>query len=111
LLAARQSGSRTTNINRTASRERGRPRAVRRRHVGVICWRFIRSPDPKHAEDTNWRTRADFMPFDVFTRYNSVVARLKHQHPRVDWNGINEMDSSQRWIARWRFEVRGPPRC
>lgn len=57
---------------------------------------------PKDSDDTNWMTGAG-----VMARYDSAVAELQRQHPRVDWTGITEFDGERRRIARWLSEVEG----
>jgi hypothetical protein len=60
---------------------------------------------PKDANDTNWMTGAGVMPHDALTRYDSAIAELRRQHPRIQWDGITELDSERRRIARWLSEV------
>lgn len=59
----------------------------------------------KSADDTNWTTAAGVMPRDALTRYDSAVAELRRQHPRIEWAGITEVDGERRRIARWLSEV------
>jgi len=63
--------------------------------------------DPKNVKDTNWITGAGVMPLDALLRYDTAVAELRRQHPRVDWTGITEVDGGRRRIARWLSEVTG----
>ncbi len=60
---------------------------------------------PREAGDTNWMTGAGIMPRDALTRYDSAVAELRRQHPRIEWAGIVEVDGERRRIARWLSEV------
>jgi hypothetical protein len=60
---------------------------------------------PKSVDDTNWMTGAGIMPQDALTRYDSAVAELRRQHPRIEWAGITEFDGERRRIARWLSEV------
>jgi hypothetical protein len=60
---------------------------------------------PKDADDTNWMTGIGIMSRDVMSRYDSAVAELRRQHPRIEWTGITEKDGEWRRIARWLSEV------
>jgi hypothetical protein len=60
---------------------------------------------PKDADDTNWMTGAGVMPHDALTRFDSAIAELRRQHPRIEWAGITEFDGERRRIARWLSEV------
>ncbi len=60
---------------------------------------------PKDADGTNWMAGAGVMPYDALSRYDSAVAELRRQHPRIEWAGITEFDGERRRIARWLSEV------
>lgn len=60
---------------------------------------------PRDVDDPNWVSGAGVMPPDALTRYDSAVAELRRQHPRIDWTGITEVDGDRRRIARWLSEV------
>jgi hypothetical protein len=60
---------------------------------------------PKSADDINWITGTGVMPRDATTRYESAIAELRRQYPRIDWSGITEFDGERRRIARWFSEV------
>ena len=45
------------------------------------------------------------MPMDAIVRYDSAVAELRRQYPRVDWDGIIEKEGEWRRIARYLSEV------
>jgi hypothetical protein len=61
---------------------------------------------PKSTEDTNWTTGIDEpLTREVMARYVRALARLRGQHPRIDWSGVTEFDGERRRIARWLSEV------
>jgi hypothetical protein len=62
---------------------------------------------PKESNDANWVTGAGIMSYDALSRYDSAVAELRRQHPRIDWTGVTEFDGERRRIARWLSEVDG----
>jgi hypothetical protein len=57
-------------------------------------------------DDINWDTDMIHCPPDVTLRYDSAVAELRRQHPKLDWEGITERQGG-RWrrIARDLSEV------
>lgn len=65
----------------------------------------LRERKPSDALDTNWLTGAGVMPMDAIVRYDSAVAELRRQYPRVDWDGIIEKEGEWRRIARYLSEV------
>lgn len=67
----------------------------------------LREAEPRTDDDINWIAGAGVMPMDALTRYESAVAELRRQHPRLDWEGITEREGRWRRIARYGSEVDG----
>jgi hypothetical protein len=60
---------------------------------------------PLDDDDTNWVTGAGVMPPAALSRYSKAVVDLRRQHPRIDWDGVTELDGNRRRITRWLSEV------
>jgi|GEM_PF-3043379 len=69
------------------------------------CAIALTERQPKDQNDTNWVTGAGVMPYDALSRYDSAVAEMRRQYPRIDWEGNTEKDGDRRRIARWYSEV------
>jgi hypothetical protein len=64
----------------------------------------LRETKPLTNDDTNWLTGAGVMPMHSLARYDSAIAELRRQHPRLDWEGITEREGQWRRIARYWSE-------
>jgi hypothetical protein len=62
---------------------------------------------PSPGFDFNWLSTAGRMPAAVMHRYHSALIELKRQNPRIDWEGVTDLDSEgiSRRIARYSSEV------
>lgn len=69
------------------------------------CAISVTERDPTKGADTNWRAAADIMPIPALSRYDSALAELRRQHPRIDWTAVTDMDGDKRRVARWFSEV------
>jgi hypothetical protein len=56
-------------------------------------------------EDPNWIASMKAVPADCMERYIAAIARLRLDHPRVDWDGITERAGNWRRVAKWLSEV------
>jgi hypothetical protein len=63
---------------------------------------------PSPGFDFNWLASAGHMSAAVMTRYDSALLELKRQNPRVNWDGVTDMDSEgvSRRIARYSSEAK-----
>jgi len=63
---------------------------------------------PSAGFDFNWLATAGPMPATVMQRYDSALIELKRQNPRINWDGVTDLDSEDvlRRIARYSSEVK-----
>ena len=63
---------------------------------------------PSPGFDFNWLASAGHMPATVMQRYDSALIELKRQNPRINWDGVTDLDSegALRRIARYSSEVK-----
>jgi hypothetical protein len=63
-------------------------------------------PSPRF--DFNWLASAGHMSAAVMVRYDSALLELKRQNPRINWDGVTDLDSEgvSRRIARYSSEVK-----
>jgi hypothetical protein len=62
---------------------------------------------PTKGFDFNWLATAGHMPFTVMQKYDSTLIELKRQNPRINWDGVTDLDNEgvSRRIARYSSEV------
>lgn len=56
--------------------------------------------EPTHSENMNWAFAAGDFPWATAARLELALARLRKQHPFVDWEDIHP---SRRVITRWVY--------
>lgn len=78
-------------------------RAIRPPQGNVITLREFK---PKTETDTNWIPGTGQMPMDAIERYGKAVAKLRKQHPLIDWTGVEKFDGKVRHLARYRLEAK-----
>jgi hypothetical protein len=63
---------------------------------------------PAPGFDFNWLASAGLMSAAVLEKYDSALLELKRQNPRVNWDGVTDLDSEgiSRRIARYSSEVK-----
>jgi hypothetical protein len=61
--------------------------------------------EPANDDDPNWVTSMKAVTADCMERYIAAIARLRREHPRIDWNGITEHAGKWRRVAKWLSEV------
>jgi hypothetical protein len=63
---------------------------------------------PSQGFDFNWLATAGHMPAVVLQRYDSALNELKRQNPRINWDGVTDLDSDgvSRRIARYSSELK-----
>ena len=72
------------------------------------CAIVLTETTPSPGFDFNWVASAGNMSAAVMKRYDSALLELKRQNPRVDWDGVADLDSDgiSRRIARYASEVK-----
>lgn len=57
--------------------------------------------------DFNWLASTGHMSAAVMAKYDSALTELKRQNPRINWEGVTDLDSEGvlRRIARYSSEV------
>jgi hypothetical protein len=63
---------------------------------------------PSQGFDFNWLASAGHMSAAVMLRYDSALLELKRQNPRINWDGVTDLDSEgiSRRIARYSSEMK-----
>jgi len=63
---------------------------------------------PSPGFDFNWLASAGHMSAAVLEKYDSALFELKRQNPRINWDGVTDLDSEgvSRRIARYSSEVK-----
>ena len=63
---------------------------------------------PSPGFDFNWLASAGHMSAAVMARYDSTLIELKRHNPRINWDGVTDLDSEGvlRRIARYSSEVK-----
>jgi hypothetical protein len=63
---------------------------------------------PSPGFDFNWLASAGNMSAAVMARYDSTLIELKRQNPRINWDGITDLDGEGvlRCITRYSSEVK-----
>jgi hypothetical protein len=71
------------------------------------CAIVLTETDPSPGFDFNWIASAGLMSATVMKRYDSALLELKRQNPRINWDGVTDVDSEgvSRRIARYSSEV------
>jgi hypothetical protein len=80
-------------------------RAVRPpRDCAIVLTELVPSP----GFDFNWLASAGHMSAAVMVRYDSALIDLKRQNPRINWDGVTDLDSEggSRRIARYSSEAK-----
>jgi hypothetical protein len=80
-------------------------RAVRPpQNCAIVLTEFV----PYPGFDFNWLASAGHMSAAVMVRYDSALLELKRQNPRINWDGVTDLDSegASRRIARYSSEVK-----
>jgi len=63
---------------------------------------------PSPGFDFNWLASAGHMSAAVMVRYDSALLELKRQNPRINWDGVTDLESEgvARRIARYSSEMK-----
>jgi hypothetical protein len=71
------------------------------------CAIVLTETTPSPGFDFNWVASAGNMSATVMQRYDSTLHDLKRQNPRINWDGVTDLDSEgvSRRIARYSSEV------
>jgi hypothetical protein len=72
------------------------------------CAIVITENVPSPEFDFNWLASTGHMTAAVVQRYDSTLTELKRQNPRINWDGVTDLDSDGvlRRIARYSSEVK-----
>jgi hypothetical protein len=72
------------------------------------CAIVLTETTPSPGFDFNWVASAGNMSAAVMQRYDSSLIELKRQSPRINWDGVTDLDSEGvlRRIARYSSEVK-----
>jgi len=66
-------------------------------HPPKGCKIVLRETEPNPSHDFNWPETAGGTPTDTIA---DVIAELRRQHRRLDWDGVTERDGKWRCITR-----------